>query len=107
MPRRVPCGAKSLLLQGGIVLLYTNAMRLGLLAEPSTAEQMEKLLDGLLAPDERMIRGPNGMELGACIRGVGRTLPVILTDGSRVPVSRRKYEKVRNQYMVSVRLCMQ
>lgn len=47
------------------------------------------------------------MELGACIRGVGRTLPVILTDGSRVPVSRRKYEKVRNQYMASVRLCMQ
>lgn len=43
-------------------MLYTNAMRLGLLAEPSTAEQMEKLLDGLLAPDERMIRGPNGME---------------------------------------------
>ena len=43
-------------------MLYTNAMRLGLLAEPSTAEQMEKLLGGLLAPDERMIRGPNGME---------------------------------------------
>ena len=48
--------------QGVIVLLYTNAMRRGLLAEPPTAEQMEKLLDGLLAPDERMIRGPNGME---------------------------------------------
>ena len=32
------------MLQGGIVLLYTNAMRLGLLAEPSMAEQMEKLL---------------------------------------------------------------
>ena len=43
-------------------MLYTNAMRRGLLAEPPTAEQMEKLLAGLLAPDERMIRGPNGME---------------------------------------------
>ena len=31
----------------------------------------------------------------------------VLTDGSRVPVSLRKYEKVCNQYMASVRLCMQ
>lgn len=110
---------------------YTNAMRLGLLAKPPTAEQMEKLLDGPLTPDKRMIRGPDGMkpldwlletepdvllldtahggmELGARIRGEGRTLPVILlTDGSRVPVSRRKHELVRSRYMASTHLCMQ
>lgn len=31
----------------------------------------------------------------------------ILTDGSRIPVSRRKYELVRSRYMASTRLCMQ
>ena len=99
--------------QGGIVLPYTNAMRLGLLAKPPTAEQMEKLLDGPLTPETEpdvllLDTAHGGMELGARIRGEGRTLPVILlTDGSQVPVSRRKHELVRSRYMASTHLCMQ
>lgn len=102
-------------------MLYTNAMRLGLLAEPPTAEQMEKLLDGLLAPDERMIRGPDGMEpldwlketepdvlfldaadggmeLGARIRADGHTLPVILLTDD--------YEQVMEGYRLSAGRCL-
>lgn len=40
------------------------------------------------------------------IRTLERTAAV-LTDGSRVPVSRRKHELVRSRYMASTRLCMQ
>lgn len=100
---------------------YTNAIRFGLLAEPPTAEPMEKLLDELLAPDERMIRAPDGreplewlkeaepdallldaahggMELGARIREEGRTLPVILLTDD--------YEQVLDGYKLSVGRCL-
>ena len=40
------------------------------------------------------------------IRTLERTAAV-LTDGSRVPVSRRKHELVRSRYIASTRLCMQ
>ena len=43
-------------------MLEQTALRIGLLASPPPAEQMEALLDGLLTPDESMIRGPDGME---------------------------------------------
>ena len=102
-------------------MLYQKAMRLGLLAEPPTAEQIEELLSGLLAPDERMIRGPNGMEpldwlkkalpdgllldaahggmeLGARIRREGRTLPVILLTDD--------YEQVLAGYKLSAGRCV-
>lgn len=102
-------------------MLYQKAMRLGLLAEPPTAEQMEKLLEGLLAPDESMIRGPDGMEpltwlremvpdvlfldaarggmeLGARIRAEGHTLPVILLTDD--------YEQVMEGYRLSAGRCL-
>lgn len=132
-------------------MLYPNAMCLGFLAQPPTAEQMEALLDGLLTPEERVIRGPDGMEplawlkeakpdvlfldaahggmeLGMDVPPLERILPAnfvryhnsttdkihtlertaaILTDGSRVPVSQWKYEKVQSQCIASMRLCMQ
>ena len=102
-------------------MLYQNAMRIGILAEPPTAEQVEELLDGLLAPDERMIRGPDGMEpldwlretepdallldaahegmeLGARIRGEGCALPVILLTDD--------YEQVLAGYKLSAGRCV-
>ena len=102
-------------------MLYQRAMRFGLLAEPPTAEQVEELLDGLLAPDERMIRGPDGMEpldwlretepdallldaahegmeLGARIRGEGCALPVILLTDN--------YEQVLAGYKLSAGRCV-
>lgn len=102
-------------------MLYQKAMRLGLLAEPPTAEQIEKLLSGLLAPDESMICGPDGMEpltwlreaepdvlfldaarggmeLGARIRAEGHTLPVILLTDN--------YEQVMEGYRLSVKRCL-
>lgn len=102
-------------------MLYQKAMRLGLLAESPTAERMEKLLEGLLAPDESMIRGPDrmeplvwlkevepdvlfldaadgGMELGARIRAEGHTLPVILLTDN--------YEQVMEGYRLSVKRCL-
>lgn len=102
-------------------MLDQKSMRLGLLAEPPTAEPMEKLLAELLAPDERMIRAPDGMEplewlkeaepdalvldaahggmeLGARIREEGRTLPVILLTDD--------YEQVLDGYKLSVGRCL-
>lgn len=105
----------------GIVLLYPNAMRLGLLAQPPTVEQIEALLDGLLTPEERVIRGPDGMEplawlretkpdvlfldaanggmkLGARLRAEGHTLPVILLTDD--------YEQVMDGYRLSAGRCV-
>lgn len=102
-------------------MLYQKAMRLGLLAEPPTAERMEELLDGLLTPDENLIRGPDGvepltwlreaepdvlfldaarggMELGARIRAEGHTLPVILLTDN--------YEQVMEGYRLSAGRCL-
>lgn len=107
--------------KGGIVLLYPNAMCLGLLAQPPTAEQMEALLDGLLTLEERVIWGPDGMEpltwlqevkpdvlfldaahggmeLSARLRAEGHTLPVILLTDD--------YEQVMAGYRLSAGRCV-
>ena len=102
-------------------MLEQTALRIGLLASPPPAEQMEALLDGLLTPDESMIRGPDGMEplswrreaepdvlfLEAAHGGM-ELAGELQTEADPLPVVLLvdNYEQVLDGYRLSVKRCL-
>ena len=85
---------------GHKILIYTEG-RAGPLELWGAVPQLERILPG------SFVRCHHSTTVNTDkIRTLERTAAV-LTDGSRVPVSRRKHELVRSRYMASTRLCMQ